>query len=226
MAFALDKVVPWGRSYEEYVRMFNLTERELEGRILGCGDGPASFNAEATQRGHSVISCDPIYQFTAAEIAQRIDEAYQQVIDQLGKNTEDYVWDLMPTPEAVGQTRMAAMRRFLDDFPRGVKEGRYVDASLPYLPFQDKEFDLALCSHFLFLYTEQLSQEFHLDSIIELCRVATEVRIFPLLNLGVNISAYVAPVTAALEQRGGRVEFRRVPYEFQKGAHTAMYIVS
>ena len=45
--------------------------------------------------------------------------------------------------------------------------------------FADREFDLALCSHLLFLYSEQLTADFHLASIRELCRVAGEVRVFP-----------------------------------------------
>ncbi len=58
MAFTLDKVVPWGRSLDEYRRMFALTDSDLEKRILGCADGPASFNAELTANGGSVVSCD------------------------------------------------------------------------------------------------------------------------------------------------------------------------
>ena len=42
MSFTLEKVVPWGRSFDEYTAMFSLTETELEKHILGCGDGPAS----------------------------------------------------------------------------------------------------------------------------------------------------------------------------------------
>ena len=61
--FTLSSVVPWGRSFDEYVRMFALAESDLESRILGCGDGPASFNVEATRRGATVVSCDPLYQF-------------------------------------------------------------------------------------------------------------------------------------------------------------------
>ena len=36
MAFTLSDVVPWGRSYDEYLRMFGLGGRELRLRILGC----------------------------------------------------------------------------------------------------------------------------------------------------------------------------------------------
>lgn len=61
--FTLDKVVPWGRSFDEYQHRFALTERDLDVKIVGCGDGAANFNAEATRRGSTVISCDPLYRF-------------------------------------------------------------------------------------------------------------------------------------------------------------------
>jgi hypothetical protein len=48
--FSLDQVVPWGRSFDEYVRTFALGEAELGLTILGCADGPANFNAEAARR--------------------------------------------------------------------------------------------------------------------------------------------------------------------------------
>jgi hypothetical protein len=48
MAVSLDKIVPWGCSRQEYELMFNLTASDTNGVILGCGDGPASFNAEMT----------------------------------------------------------------------------------------------------------------------------------------------------------------------------------
>lgn len=48
MPFSIDRVIPWGRTLAEYRAMFDLSESDLCGRILGCGDGPASFNAEMT----------------------------------------------------------------------------------------------------------------------------------------------------------------------------------
>jgi hypothetical protein len=69
----------------------------------------------------------------------------------------------------------------------------------------------------LFLYTEQLSLEFHVEAIREMCRVAREVRIFPLLDLKVRFSAHVEPVVSSLRQGGYGVEIVKVPYEFQRG---------
>jgi hypothetical protein len=69
--FTLDKVVLWGRSFADYQRMFVLGEDDRKRSILGCGDGPASFNAEATRLGARVVSCDPIYRFEGHEIEAR-----------------------------------------------------------------------------------------------------------------------------------------------------------
>ena len=51
MSFTLEKIVPWGRSFDEYISMFSLSANDLKKKILGCGDGPASFNAELTKIG-------------------------------------------------------------------------------------------------------------------------------------------------------------------------------
>ena len=64
MAFQLDSVVPWGRNTDEYFSMFHLSDKDKNLKIAGFGDGPASFNYEATKSGYSITSFDPIYQFT------------------------------------------------------------------------------------------------------------------------------------------------------------------
>ena len=50
MPFTLDSVVPWGRSFEEYTRMFVLSNEDLKQRILGWSDGPASFKGTSKNR--------------------------------------------------------------------------------------------------------------------------------------------------------------------------------
>lgn len=76
------------------------------------------------------------------------------------------------------------MDRFLKALPAGLREGRYRDdsLSLPSLRFGDGDFDLALCSHLLFLYSGTPTLGFHLAAIREMCRVAGEARVFPLLG--------------------------------------------
>jgi hypothetical protein len=52
--------------------MFSLTGKDLAGRTLGSGDGPASFDAGATVSRHAVICCDPLDAFSPAEIERRV----------------------------------------------------------------------------------------------------------------------------------------------------------
>jgi Methylase involved in ubiquinone/menaquinone biosynthesis len=224
--FTLERVVPWGRSFDEYRRMFDLSSDDLRLRILGCADGPASFNAEATAAGFTVRSCDPLYRFGAADIARRIADTTEVIIEQTRRNQEEFVWNFIHSVDELRILRVSTMERFLADFETGKSEGRYVDAELPALPFDDGEFDLALCSHFLFLYSEQFSEEFHLAAIREMNRVAGEVRIFPLLALGGAHSPYLEPVSHQLRNDRRTVTIDVVPYEFQRGGNQMMRVRS
>ena len=225
MRFELSQVLPWGRSYDEYVAMFNLTPEDLSGRILGCADGPAGFNAEMNQRAGRVVSCDPIYRFTKEQLSERIEQACEEIIKQTRKNEGNFVWSSIRSVEELREVRMSAMESFLADYDEGKEQGRYIDAELPALPFDDGAFDIALCSHFLFLYSDRLSLEFHLESVRQMCRVAGEVRIFPLIDLDLKPSPYVRPAIQSLERDGFTATIQRVPYEFQRGGNEMLKIV-
>jgi predicted N-acetyltransferase YhbS len=212
----LNEVIPWGRSFQEYRAMFALTAEDLAASILGCGDGPASFNAESAALGHRVVSADPIYSLSAAEIERRVKECYDVVMAQVRRDVDGYVWEHFRDPDHLGACRLAAMRRFLDDFETGRAEGRYVAASLPGLPFADGQFSLAVVSHLLFLYSGQLDLDFHLAAALELLRVAGELRVFPLLGLDRRWSPHFGPVCEHLRRRGFEVEVVPTGYEFQR----------
>jgi SAM-dependent methyltransferase len=224
MSFTLEKVVPWGRSFGEYVTMFALADADLRKRILGCGDGPASFNALLTRQGGRVVSVDPLYQFSAADVRRRIMETFPEVMAQTRQNQHEFIWTNLKTVDELGRLRLAAMEEFLSDYPRGAAQGRYVAGELPHLPFAAGEFDLAVCSHLLFLYSAHLSSDFHMASIRELCRIAGEVRVFPLLELGARPSRHLQAVTANLTAAGYTVTIVPVPYEFQRGGNQMMQV--
>jgi hypothetical protein len=103
MAFELDEIIPWGRSFDGYRRLFAQSDDALAGRTLGCGDGPASFNAEATEQGLVVISCDPLYAPSSSEIERRVNDRFQGVIDQVRKNLDGFVWYYFHDPAHLGQ---------------------------------------------------------------------------------------------------------------------------
>jgi hypothetical protein len=195
--FQLSEVVPWGRNYNEYVAMFSLSETDLAGKILGCGDGPASFNAELTRRDGIMISADPIYAFSKEEIRQRIDETFAIVLDQTKKNMHEFVWKNFASVEDLAETRMNAMKDFLADYPRGKTEGRY------------------RC---------ELDYEFHVQAIREMCRVAREVRIFPVLQLGATPSPHLPRIIEQFQKEKYAIDVLTVNYEFQRGGNQMLRI--
>ena len=116
------------------------------------------------------------------------------------------------------------MRLFLEDFDEGREAGRYQSQALPKLSFEAGDFDLAVSSHFLFLYSDQLDLSFHINGVDELLRVSREVRIFPLLDLNGERSAHLDPLIAGLAGEGHCTEIREVPYEFQIGGNEMLRV--
>jgi hypothetical protein len=216
--------IPLGHCLDEYRGMFSLTPSDLDLAILDCAGGTASFNAEMNRQGQKVISCDPHYQRTPAEIDALIQEAYHTVIDF---PPEIYAYggdNYFESEEQLRSVRRNATQEFLEDFPSGLQEGRYVNASLPDLPFKNGQFDLALCSHFLFTYPH-LSEEDHLEAITEMCRVAKEVRVFPLLGGSSGVeSEHLNPILTELRNRSFHVETPPVDYEFQIGGNEMLRV--
>jgi hypothetical protein len=221
----LDEVLPWGRAYSEYVRMFGLSALDLQEVILDVAGGPAAFNAEAAKLQMQVTSADPIYAFSSASIQARIDATATRIMDGVRAKPDDYNWNAyIPDPDSLYKLRTASMSIFLDDYPAGLEAGRYVNAQLPNLPFLANSYTLALCSHFLFLYSNVLSLEFHLASILEMLRVATEIRIFPLVDLDNQISAHLQPVIDQLEAAGNSCHIQKVDYAFHKKADQMLVV--
>ncbi len=219
MAVTFNQIVPWGRSLREYELMFGLEARHYAGGILDCGGGPASFNAEVTVKGGRAVSVDPLYAVPAAEIEARFEAIVEPMLAQVRATPEDWTWGFHRDPEDLRANRRAALDAFLADYERGKREQRYLIGELPFLPFRAASFALAVCSHLLFLYSDLLSEEFHVRSALELCRVAKEVRIFPLLTLQRELSPRVAPLRAAMETAGWKSEIVATPYELQRGGN-------
>ena len=179
MDFHYKDIVPWGRSFDEYLDMFNLSEDDLARDIVDVGGGPASFNTRMHQRGTPMVSVDPVYRYSEAELRQRIQDTYANVIAQARQNEDKFVWTKFSSVDELAEIRMQAMDEFCRDFESGKQQGRYIDASLPNLPFPDGHFDLVLSPRISsFFYSANRDLAFHLNAVRELLRIGTEVRIF------------------------------------------------
>jgi len=226
MAVVLDKVIPLGRLLDEYIKMFNLTGDDLEKKILGVADGPASFNAEMYHQGKIVTSVDPLYQFSGEEIWQRFNQVVENIIEQIKATPNDWVWSHYKNLEDLKQSRVQAVKNFIADYNQQRNSGRYVLGELPKLAFKNQEFDLALCSHFLFLYSDHFDYNFHLDAVLEMLRVAKEIRIFPLLTLGLKPSQHLDNIIEYLNNNGYQATIEPVTYEFQRGGNKMLKVNS
>lgn len=221
----LDKVVPFGRLLSEYQLMFRLTPEDMERKILDVASGPASFHAQMYRLGHFVTSIDPIYKFSGQEIQQRFDECVNHIIKQVEMTPKDWVWNFHKSAEDLRRNREKALATFLADYERGKVEQRYIQGALPDILLED-HYDLVLCSHFLFLYSEQLDYGFHRSSILNLLERSHEVRIFPLLTLDLKQSPYLKPILQELHQLGYSTEILKVDYELQRGGNEMLKIQS
>ncbi|MGG6292842.1 SAM-dependent methyltransferase [Leptolyngbya sp. AN02str] len=224
MAMQLENVVPFGRSLDEYSHMFNLSEQDLQKQILGVGDGPASFNAEGTRLGYRITSIDPLYKFTASQIRDRFTAVVEDVIGQIERSPNAWVWSYHSSPAHLRTHRERVTELFCQDFEQGQLENRYRLGELPHLPYPNHEFELGLCSHFLFLYSEHFDEQFHLDSVRELLRVCREVRIFPLLTLMRSPSPHLPAVLSMLRTNGYQYSIQTVAYELQRGGNQMLQI--
>jgi len=224
MVMKLEKVVPFGRSMDEYRSMFALSDGDLNKKIIGVGDGPASFNAEMSALGKSVVSIDPTYVFSGEEIEKQFYSVVDNIIAQVKATPDDWVWSYHKSPDHLKENRIKVLKQFITDYGNGKAEGRYVVGELPNLDLNGHTFDLALCSHFLFLYSDHLTYEFHRESVLKMLALASEVRVFPLLTLMLKPSPHVSPLIMELESNGFSVSVEKVSYELQRGGNEMLRI--
>ena len=218
----LDRVVLLGRTYDEYTRYFGLEMEQWRGKkILDVASGVGSFRAEAAALGHDVTAADRIYDISPEELAPRCAADLDHIIDSV-RDLNVYRWDnFYGTPERLRGLRERAYKTFLQDY-REQRE-RYVRVELPRLPFRDGEFDLTLLSYLLFVYENQLSYDFHLQSIRELMRVTRgEARIYPTVTFEAEPSKYLAKLGEDLIEFS--VEVINTDFEFLRNSNNFLQI--
>lgn len=81
-------------------------------------------------------------------------------------------------------------------------------AQLPHMPYKTNQFDLVLCDDCIFHCS--LSADNIAIIIKELCRIATEVHIFPLLNDQRKMSETLGPLMLILQKNNYGVEMREM----------------
>jgi len=218
----LDRVVLLGRTYDEYIRSFALQMEQWRGKkVLDVASGVGSFRAEASALGYDVTAADRIYDISPEELAARCATDLDHIIDSV-RDLNVYRWDnFYGTPERLRGLRERAYKTFLQDYGR--HGDRYVKINLPRLPFRDGDFDLTLVSYLLFVYEDQLSYEFHKESIREIMRVTRgEARIYPTVTFEAEPSKYLAKLGEDLLEFS--VKVINTDFEFLRNSNNFLQI--
>ena len=211
------------RSFDEYVAMFDLGRAELSGRVLDCSAGASSFVAGAAGRGCAAVGVDPAYALDRRRLAELGRDDMRRGREIAFAHPDRFTWDWYGSAEARETLRMQALATFLPDLV--MHSSRYVAGQLPNLPFRDAAFDLALCSHLLFTWADELGRGWHAAALRELARVAREVRVFPIVLQGRGEPVpFWDELMADLAAVGLTTQVRQVAYEFQLGANRMLVV--
>ncbi|HEY2493541.1 MAG TPA: SAM-dependent methyltransferase [Paenibacillus sp.] len=221
---SLSRVVFIGRTFDEYLKIFNLSEEELVGKkVLDCPAGACSFTAIANQNDMDVTATDIAYYHPVTELENKGLQDIEHAMEYVEKEQNDYLWDDFKSINELKQNRVQALTECVRDMKQTPE--RYAPAILPELPFSDNEFELTLSAHFMFMYADRLDYDFHVQTIQELMRVTRkEIRIFPLVDLSSRRYEHLDKILEFVHAQGWTTEEAKVPYEFQKDANTMLKI--
>ena len=204
----LGEVAVTSRCLGEYRDMFVLSEADLiAGPILDCPGGASSFGAQVRARGGDVVSVDPMYHASAAEILRRSAESRRRIHHYQFDHPDQFHWPYLGSPAA--NLRCAEVSADLFGIDFAANPGGYVPATLPQLPFPDRRFHLALSGYLLFTYADRLSFDDHVIALRELLRVSEQVRAFPLIDITGVQYPHLNALRSALEDDGVSVSLRR-----------------
>jgi hypothetical protein len=131
---------------------------------------------------------------------EKIEKVFQLPSTSTGLKTLVCSGKVLPPPNPVGQHIFTLLSP-----PYG----------LPELGYKNQAFNLALCSQFLFWYSDLLSEDFHVASLMAFCRVATEVQIYPLIDRFGKPSLHLGNVLQRLQEYGMGAEIKSIAQPIQ-----------
>lgn len=210
-----------GRSFEEYLKMFNLDLQKLrDKKVLDCAAGASSFTARMTENGYVVKAADILYDKEPSFLQHRCREHLTVLVDALADLEGHFVWDFFKDLNDLKQHRMNSCSEFFEDYKNN--RTNYLKADLLNLPFKDNSFSLVLCSHLLFIYDHRLNYNFHINSVKEMLRVTKdEVCIYPLVKHKSIKSEFVKRIKQDLD-KNANIKIEKVDYEFRRSGNEMM----
>ncbi|WP_308638724.1 class I SAM-dependent methyltransferase [Paenibacillus silvisoli] len=218
------------RSFEEYVLMFDLEQKDLAacGSMLDIAAGASSFTAEAHGRGLDAYAVDPRYELAPKQLIGDAGEEIAVSTAKLAQLSDRFDFSYYGDLDRHRAGREASLAKFASHYGAAeVRENRYRSGTLPNLPFEDNRFGLVLCSHFLFLYEEQFDYDFHLAAVLDMMRVCKpggSVRIYPLISLKWEPYAHLEQLLEAVRAEGAEAGCFRSKLPFIPGSELGLFV--
>ncbi len=212
----------WIYDFSDYQQMYDLTQADFAKAILDFSAGISSFNSAATARGMNVVSVDPAYHLSGADMHSHAVALLHRTISQLEANPTRLQNQSVSMCQKIESLWEKTEKVFLQDYAAGKSQQRYQSIQLPSFPYKTLQFQLALCTDYVFHHA--LSREKVHTILKELARVAEEVRIFPLLDNNGKMPAELGPLMLYFQQKNYGIEVREVPYHTLKGGNAMLRI--
>lgn len=211
-------VLVTSRSFAEYLAFFNLDESCLPARVLDCSAGASSFVAERADVGSAPLPLT---------LPMRIPPGSWSQPEQ--------AWPAGPSSSPTTRTgsSMTGTDPHLAAHRCARTRSKHSSGTTPAHPSGTSRRPCPVCrskptpstwpcAHTCSSPGPPITTKlWHLASLVELCRVATEVRVFPLVLQGTGEAVEFLPsLRDRLEHRFGiSSNIVAVAYEFQRGAH-------
>ena len=194
--------------------------------ILNCPGGPSTATKELLNLGINSVAIDPMYINNQQQLQDIALKDFELLIAKHMERKKQFP-DYAISNEEI-ETHFNILKKafpfFIEDYEEHKKKGHYQAASLPTLPFKDHQFDICWSTNLLFLYSHKqyggasifdtLSYQWHVESIIEILRVAKEVYITPVSKCYVNESFihhdFLSPILALLHEKGFSTHITKV----------------
>jgi hypothetical protein len=218
----LDRFVFLGRTWEEYLLIFDIKEEQLIGKhVLDCPGGACSFTAVANQKGIRAAAIDAAYYYSIEELKKKGLDDIEYTLSKIEQVKDKCRWEYFEDTKELRKERVKALIQCIEDME--TDNSRYFPAILPVLPFENDSFDITLSAHFLFMYADKIDYNFHLQTIKEMMRVTKgEIRIFPVTDMNGKRYEHIDEIKEWISTKGWEVTEIKAPYEFHRNVNTML----
>jgi hypothetical protein len=195
----------WIHSYEDYLKMFKLSDEDLSKRIIVYPSDISNFNAKQHQHHRPTVSVDPKYQQSIEEIECYTSNRIHELEEKL-KQFED----LSSKRSSIINKWKECANTFLADLPEGLTSGRYMSFNDDLFNESIRDpFDIALCPRCA-LEADNKDYKYGADLISKLCQIAKKVRIFVNISHHHSIEKTLGPLMVHLQQNNYGINFHEI----------------